>query len=114
MRFGSSPVGFLGVLVKTVRRDYLDIGGTHVGRLLAGEILRGGRQGQAVCRSFPLGAHGKTSGERWVRAAESAIAVVQRQRLCESENEPQFVELLGRPRPRASFETAKLDAAREK
>ncbi len=38
--FGSSPVAFLGMLMKTVRRDCLDVGGTHVGRLLAGEILR--------------------------------------------------------------------------
>jgi hypothetical protein len=38
--FTSSPVGFLSVLFKRVRRDCLDIEKTHMGRILAGEILR--------------------------------------------------------------------------
>ncbi|KAK4155980.1 hypothetical protein C8A00DRAFT_41452 [Chaetomidium leptoderma] len=37
--FEASPVAFLGVLFKTVRRDCLGIGKTHMGRILAGEIL---------------------------------------------------------------------------
>ncbi|EAQ83711.1 hypothetical protein CHGG_10115 [Chaetomium globosum CBS 148.51] len=38
--FESSPVGFLNVLFKRIRRDCLDIEKTHMGRILAGEILR--------------------------------------------------------------------------
>jgi hypothetical protein len=38
--FTSSPVGFLSVLFKRVRRDCLDIEKTHMGRILTGEILR--------------------------------------------------------------------------
>jgi hypothetical protein len=37
--FESSPVGFLNVLFKRIRRDCLDIEKTHMGRILAGEIL---------------------------------------------------------------------------
>ncbi|KAL2132090.1 hypothetical protein VTI74DRAFT_4243 [Chaetomium olivicolor] len=38
--FRESPVGCLGVLFKRVRRDCLEIKKTHMGRVLAGEILR--------------------------------------------------------------------------
>ncbi|KAK3293166.1 uncharacterized protein B0H64DRAFT_327170 [Chaetomium fimeti] len=38
--FESSPVGVLNVLFKRIRRDCLDIEKTHMGRILAGEILR--------------------------------------------------------------------------
>lgn len=39
-RFERSPVAFLGVLYKRIRRDCQDIEKTHMGRILAGEILR--------------------------------------------------------------------------
>ncbi|KAK4130358.1 hypothetical protein BT67DRAFT_490504 [Trichocladium antarcticum] len=38
---GGSPVGFLAVLVKRLRRDCVDVERTHLGRVLAGEILTG-------------------------------------------------------------------------
>lgn len=38
--FASSPVAFLGVLYKRIRRDCVDIEKTHMGRILAGQILR--------------------------------------------------------------------------
>ncbi|KAL2261316.1 hypothetical protein VTK26DRAFT_4409 [Humicola hyalothermophila] len=38
--FETSPVAFLAVLCKRIRRDCLDIERTHLGRILAGEILR--------------------------------------------------------------------------
>lgn len=39
-KFEQSPVGFLSVLFKRIRRDCPDIEKTHMGRVLAGEILR--------------------------------------------------------------------------
>ncbi|KAK4182801.1 hypothetical protein QBC35DRAFT_395228 [Podospora australis] len=38
--FEASPVAFLSVLFKRIRRDCLDIEKTHMGRVLTGEILR--------------------------------------------------------------------------
>jgi hypothetical protein len=38
--FETSPIPFLSALIKRIRRDCLDIGKTHLGRLLGGEILR--------------------------------------------------------------------------
>ncbi|KAK3987321.1 hypothetical protein QBC44DRAFT_400356 [Cladorrhinum sp. PSN332] len=38
--FDSSPVPFLRVLYKRIRGDCIDIEGTHMGRILAGDILR--------------------------------------------------------------------------
>ncbi|KAK1833383.1 hypothetical protein QBC39DRAFT_424743 [Podospora conica] len=38
-QFVTSPVMFLSVLFKTIRRDGMDIGKTHMGKMLAGEIL---------------------------------------------------------------------------
>jgi len=38
-RFETSPVMFLSVLFKTIRRDGTGIEKTHMGKILAGEIL---------------------------------------------------------------------------
>ena len=38
-KFTSSPIPFLNVLYKRIRADCLDIGQTHVGKILAGDIL---------------------------------------------------------------------------
>jgi hypothetical protein len=40
--FGASPVAFLAEVYKRVRRDCVGIERTHIGRVLAGEILRRG------------------------------------------------------------------------
>ncbi|KAK3904432.1 hypothetical protein C8A05DRAFT_13694 [Staphylotrichum tortipilum] len=39
-KFTMSPLGFLAVLYKRVRRECLEIGGTDMGRVLAGGVLR--------------------------------------------------------------------------
>lgn len=38
-RFKTSPVMFLNVLIQKLRRDRMGIKKTHMGRILAGEIL---------------------------------------------------------------------------
>ncbi|KAK3937045.1 hypothetical protein QBC46DRAFT_320431 [Diplogelasinospora grovesii] len=37
--FNTSPIPFLSLVYKKIRRDCMDITGTHLGRILAGEIL---------------------------------------------------------------------------
>ncbi|KAK4101180.1 hypothetical protein N658DRAFT_516062 [Parathielavia hyrcaniae] len=69
--FASSPVGFLGVLFKRIRRDCLDIGMTHLGRLFSWQILSAARDFEgvgAVAGSAGLLAEGGGEEDREGRA----------------------------------------------
>ncbi len=69
-KFTTSPVGFLAVMFKRVRRDCLEIGGTDMGKVLAGGFLRErdfeGRDGEEEVVGKKKDVEGRRDGEEGV------------------------------------------------